>query len=116
VAGFVWRGTAWLQAGYHPDGDGDVLVAYPLVGPAVARLAQVSERLEYILSTNMFTTEWLLAVLRRGLESDRPCQVADAHPTVQFSMLVETAAAAASLPPGVGCFVDINPGPLHDVL
>lgn len=67
-----------LAAALFDEGvaDGDILVAYPLVGPAVRRLEEVAER-------------W---------------------PQVRFSMLCETPGAAATVPRGIGVFVDINLG------
>ncbi len=54
----------------------DVLVAYPLVGPALARMARL----------------------------------AAAQPLARLSVLCESPEAVGEVPPGLGVFVDVNPG------
>lgn len=61
------------------DGDAqgaDILVAYPLAGPNLERLAEVAQ----------------------------------AHPTVQFAILVESLESVSAIPDHLNLFLDINPG------
>ncbi len=56
--------------------DGDLLLAYPLVGPALKRLGALAAR----------------------------------HPRARVSVLCDVPEAVRDVPPGVGVFVDVNPG------